>query len=120
MFFLLVPGLTGDKMSASEEDSKIDLLDSADQLKKKLKKAFCEPGNVETNSILAFCKNVLFPLLKNEALVIPRSEQYGGPLSFTEYQPLEDAFKNQVKSFECFLFKSKNRLFKFSKGYSPR
>lgn len=91
----MVPGLTGDKMSASEEDSKIDLLDSADQLKKKLKKAFCEPGNVETNSILAFCKNVLFPLLKNEALVIPRSEQYGGPLSFTEYQPLEDAFKNQ-------------------------
>lgn len=60
----MVPGLTGGKMSSSEEDSKIDLLDSAPQLKKKLKKAFCEPGNIENNGILAFCKSVLFPLSK--------------------------------------------------------
>lgn len=58
----MVPGLTGGKMSSSEEDSKIDLLDSAAQVKKKLKKAFCEPGNVEDNGVLAFCKSVLFPL----------------------------------------------------------
>merc|ERR1712020_69585 len=37
----MVPGLQGSKMSSSEEDSKIDLLDSAASLKKKLKKAFC-------------------------------------------------------------------------------
>jgi tyrosyl-tRNA synthetase len=52
-------------MSASVEDSKIDLLDTKDQIKKKLKKAFCEPGNIENNGILAFCKSVIFPLLKN-------------------------------------------------------
>ena len=57
-----VPGLTGGKMSASEEESKIDLLDSPAQLKKKLKKAFCEPGNIAENGILSFCKHVLFPL----------------------------------------------------------
>ena len=34
----MVPGLTGSKMSSSEEDSKIDLLDSAASVKKKLKK----------------------------------------------------------------------------------
>lgn len=49
-------------MSASEEDSKIDLLDSAASVKKKMKKAFCEPGNVENNGVLAFAKYVLFPL----------------------------------------------------------
>lgn len=49
-------------MSSSEEDSKIDLLDSPAQVKKKLKKAFCEPGNIEENGILSFCKHVLFPL----------------------------------------------------------
>ena len=49
-------------MSASEEESKIDLLDSPAQLKKKLKKAFCEPGNITDNGILSFCKHVLFPL----------------------------------------------------------
>ena len=49
-------------MSSSDEDSKIDLLDSAAQVKKKLKKAFCEPGNIADNGILSFCKHVLFPL----------------------------------------------------------
>jgi len=53
-------------MSASVEDSKIDLLDTKDQVKKKLKKAFCEPGNIANNGILAFCKSVIFPLLKND------------------------------------------------------
>ena len=51
-------------MSASVEDSKIDLLDSEDQMKKKIKKAFCEPGKVENNGVLAFCKSVIFPLFK--------------------------------------------------------
>ncbi|CAF1297541.1 unnamed protein product [Rotaria magnacalcarata] len=91
----MVPGLAGDKMSSSIEDSKIDLLDTADQIKKKLKKAFCEPGNIETNGVLAFCKNVIFPLLKDEKLVLPRSEQYGGPMLFSNYKELEDAFAKQ-------------------------
>ena len=60
-----VPGLTGDKMSSSEEDSKIDMLDSAAQVKKKLKRAFCEPGNVKDNGVLAFVKYVLLPLQKD-------------------------------------------------------
>ena len=60
----MVPGLTGGKMSSSEEDSKIDLLDTAAQVKKKLKKAFCEPGNITDNGVLSFCKSVLFPLSK--------------------------------------------------------
>lgn len=49
-------------MSSSEADSKIDLLDSASDLKKKLKKAFCEPGNVTDNGVLSFVKHVLLPL----------------------------------------------------------
>lgn len=53
-------------MSSSLEDSKIDLLDNADQVKKKLKKAFCEPGNIENNGILSFIKSVMFPLFKAE------------------------------------------------------
>lgn len=63
-----MPGLTGTKMSSSEEDSKIDLLDSAAQVKKKLKKAFCEPGNIVDNGILSFCKHVLFPLRGSQGI----------------------------------------------------
>ncbi|CAG5092106.1 Similar to yars1: Tyrosine--tRNA ligase [Cotesia congregata] len=53
----MIPGLAGTKMSSSEEDSKIDLLDNAAAVKKKLKKAFCEPGNIVDNGILSFSKH---------------------------------------------------------------
>ncbi|CAF3782881.1 unnamed protein product [Adineta steineri] len=91
----MVPGLNGDKMSSSVEDSKIDLLDTLDQVKKKLKKAFCEPGNIESNGILAFCKSVIFPLLKGNAFVIPRGADYGGPMSIHDYKELEEGFAKQ-------------------------
>lgn len=70
----LVPGLAGGKMSSSEEDSKIDLLDSPTILKKKLKKAFCEPGNITENGLLAFAKHVIFGLFQpNESMVVVNS-----------------------------------------------
>lgn len=51
-------------MSSSEEDSKIDLLDSPAAVKKKCKKAFCEPGNITDNGLLAFAKHVIFGLFQ--------------------------------------------------------
>ena len=53
-------------MSSSEIDSKIDLLDSPADIKRKLKKAFCEPGNVEENGVLAFVKHVVYPILETK------------------------------------------------------
>lgn len=53
-------------MSSSEEDSKIDLLDAPAVVKKKLKKAFCEPGNIQDNGVLAFVKHVLLPIYKSD------------------------------------------------------
>lgn len=91
----MVPGLTGGKMSSSEEDSKIDLLDSEAQVKKKLKKAFCEPGNTAENGVLAFCKSVLFPLSKTGEFKIERAEENGGNLLYTKYEDLEKAFASQ-------------------------
>lgn len=65
-------------MSSSEEDSKIDLLDNAATIKKKLKKAFCEPGNITDNGVLAFAKHVIYPLLKaEESFNIQRSAEFG-------------------------------------------
>ncbi|KAI5303062.1 Tyrosine--tRNA ligase cytoplasmic [Ascosphaera pollenicola] len=42
----MVPGLAGGKMSSSDPDSKIDILDTADAVKKKLKKAYAMPKEV--------------------------------------------------------------------------
>jgi tyrosyl-tRNA synthetase len=85
-----VPGLAGGKMSSSEEDSKIDLLDPADAVKRKVKKGFCEEGNITDNGILSFAKYVLFPL--NGKLVIERPEKFGGPIVFESYTDLETRF----------------------------
>lgn len=75
---MLVPGLAGSKMSSSEEDSKIDLLDNAAAVKRKLKKAFCEPGNIIDNGILAFSKHVIFPMMKpGEKFLVPRAKDFG-------------------------------------------
>lgn len=49
-------------MSSSDPDSKIDFLDTPEAVKKKIKKAFCEEGNVAENGLLAFTKAVLIPI----------------------------------------------------------
>ena len=68
------------------QESKIDLLDSVDDINRKIKKvkiicmynlysivlyihtsqAFCEPGKVKDNGVLAFARYVLFPILAGE------------------------------------------------------
>ncbi|XP_059546313.1 tyrosine--tRNA ligase, cytoplasmic isoform X2 [Myotis daubentonii] len=78
----------------AEKESKIDLLDRKEDVKKKLKKAFCEPGNVENNGVLSFIKHVLFPL-KSE-FVILRDEKWGGNKTYTAYVDLEKDFANEV------------------------
>jgi len=86
----MVPGLTGTKMSSSEADSKIDLLDPPSQIKKKLKKAFCEEGNVENNGPLSFTKHVLLGV--NGSFELVRTAEFGGPKTYTDYAELEADF----------------------------
>jgi hypothetical protein len=52
----------GGKMSSSDPDSKIDFLDPPEAVKRKIKKAFCEEGNITENGLLAFTKAVLIPI----------------------------------------------------------
>lgn len=91
----MVPGLTGGKMSSSEEDSKIDLLDPPAVVKKKLRKAFCEPGNITDNGVLSFVKHVIFPLSADEGFCVPRSADHGGDIVYASYEELEQAFAKQ-------------------------
>jgi tyrosyl-tRNA synthetase len=89
----MVPGLQGTKMSSSEAQSKIDLLDSAESIAKKIKGAFCEEGNLENNGVLAFVKMVIFNLPSSEdGITIHREEKHGGNMVFKKYKELEEAF----------------------------
>ncbi|KRY33261.1 Tyrosine--tRNA ligase, cytoplasmic [Trichinella spiralis] len=92
----MVPGLTCDKMSASIEDSKIDLLDDPETVNKKLKKAFCEPGNLEKNAVLDFCKHVIFPLLHGEEFSVERDAQAGGNIAFSNFSALSASFADKA------------------------
>lgn len=89
----MVPGLTGTKMSSSEEESKIDLLDRKEDVKKKLKKAFCEPGNIQNNGVLSFVKHVLFPL--HGEFTIKRDPKFGGDQVFTVFEEVEKEFAEE-------------------------
>ncbi|KAI7862256.1 tRNA synthetases class I-domain-containing protein [Spinellus fusiger] len=92
----MVPGLAGAKMSSSDPDSKIDFLDSPKDVQKKIKKAFCEEGNITENGLLSFVKSVYFPLKslngQKAQFVAVRPEQYGGDMVFDSYEALEKAF----------------------------
>ncbi|VDK34888.1 unnamed protein product [Taenia asiatica] len=87
----MVPGLTGDKMSASEAASKIDLLESSASVHAKLTTAACPPGQsvAEGNGVLAFIKFVVFPLVN---LAAPGSGVKVGGMSFATFEELEDAY----------------------------
>ncbi|KAI9292322.1 tyrosyl-tRNA synthetase, partial [Neoconidiobolus thromboides FSU 785] len=95
----MVPGLTGSKMSASDPDSKIDLLDEPKAIEKKIKKAFCEEGNIENNGVLSFVKFVLFPIssLRGDkaTFTIQRAEEWGGNVTYESFQPLEADFADK-------------------------
>ena len=105
----MVPGLAGGKMSSSEPDSKIDVLDSPEEVTKKLKKAQCAPRVVEGNGVLSFVEYVLLPIsaLKNSnhnnnngdtaaKFVIERSQQGEEPLVYTDIGPLKKDYEADI------------------------
>ncbi|KAJ2793065.1 Tyrosine--tRNA ligase cytoplasmic [Coemansia guatemalensis] len=89
----MVPGLQGSKMSASDPDSKIDLLDGKKAVVKKIAKAFCEEGNIENNGVLSFAKFVLFPTsglrTGTPEFTVLRKEEYGGNTIYNDFEDLE-------------------------------
>ncbi|KAG7803228.1 hypothetical protein KL944_001181 [Ogataea haglerorum] len=101
----MVPGLVqGGKMSASDPNSKIDVLDEPKVVKKKIGAAFCAPGNVEQNGLLSFVEYVLGPIyeLKNGkdkfSFHVQRPEKYGGDITYNSFEELKQAFKDEQLS----------------------
>lgn len=96
----MVPGLTGSKMSASDIDSKIDLFEERKSIEKKIKKAFCEEGNITENGVLSFVKYVLFPISSLQNNSKPKFEliinpKFGQNKTYTNYQELEKDFEEK-------------------------
>ncbi|AMD22795.1 HHR026Wp [Eremothecium sinecaudum] len=101
----MVPGLTqGGKMSASDPNSKIDLLEDPKQVKKKINTAYCSPGDIENNGLLSFIQFVIAPIQELKfgpgqfSFFIDRPEKFGGPITYTSFEDMKEDFKEQKLS----------------------
>ena len=95
----MVPGLAGGKMSSSDPDSKIDVLDPPEVVRKKLKKAHAVPKEVEGNGVISFVEYVLLPVssLKTGGsgkFVVDRKDQE--PLVYTGIEKLKEDYANDI------------------------
>lgn len=95
----MVPGLAGGKMSSSDPDSKIDILDTAETARKKLRKAYAAPGEIDGNGIISFIEYVLLPLsaLRQEdgkgSFTIKQHE--GEPLVYRDMDSIKADYKSE-------------------------
>jgi tyrosyl-tRNA synthetase len=89
----MIRGLVGERMSSSVVNSKIDLFDDDEVVKKKVNAADCVAGDSD-NGLMSLLKHLFFVIKADsgESLVIERPEKYGGNLEYSSYSDVEKAF----------------------------
>jgi len=78
------------KMSKSSPSSGIFIHDSDDDIRSKLKKAWCEEGNIKDNPVLEIAKHVIYHEF-NE-IGVERPAKFGGNVTYSSYSQLESDF----------------------------
>jgi tyrosyl-tRNA synthetase len=79
------------KMSKSIPNSAVFVNDTPEEIKSKVKNAFCPEGNVTVNPILDWANYVIFRN-KGSKILIERKAKFGGDIEFNSYTELEKAF----------------------------
>jgi len=94
VFTPMLPGLTGEKMSSSEESSKIELLDNEEDVSRKVKNSYCVAGEINGNGVMMFLKYVIMPLKEDDkkSFLVERDKKFGGNLIYKNYGDLEKDF----------------------------
>lgn len=83
------------KMSSSNLNSKIDFLDSKNEVKKKINRAYCLEGDVSFNPLMELMRMVIYPLMKHlnqPEFIINRPEKYGGQIVYTNFEQMQTDF----------------------------
>jgi len=86
--------MTDAKMSKSDPDSCLYIHDSPEEIKRKLKKAYCPEGVVEENPVIDICDYIIFT--NQDTLRIERPDKYGGDLVLTGARDLRDTFQDKL------------------------
>jgi len=81
------------KMSKSKPDTAIYVHDSPEEIKRKMKNAYCPAGVVENNPVIDIVKNLILRGRDGkEVLVVERPEKFGGTVEYYRYEDLEKDF----------------------------
>lgn len=78
------------KMAKSDPDSAIFVEDNEEDVKRKIKQAYCPPKIVKDNPVLNYCKAIIFEAQKE--FIVERPEKWGGNLVYKNYADLEKDF----------------------------
>jgi len=81
------------KMSKSKPSSGIFIHDSDDEIRSKIKKAWCPEGIVENNPLLAISRHII--LHEFNEVLIERPPKFGGNITYTNYAQLESDFSQK-------------------------
>ncbi len=80
----------GTKMSASEQSSNIKVHDSEEDIRKKIRAAYCPEGDLEDNPIIQLCQYLVFPI--REKMKIERDKKFGGDIEFNSFEEMSKSF----------------------------
>ncbi len=80
------------KMSKSKPDSTIFLHDTPEEIRRKIKKAYCPMKQIELNPIIEINRYILFAQ-DNFELIVERPQKYGGTVVYRSIIELENDFK---------------------------
>ncbi len=80
------------KMSKSRPETTIFVIDSDNEIRDKIRKAYCPPKVVEDNPVLSLAKHLIFRDMEVE-FTIDRPAKFGGPLTVWKYEELEKIYR---------------------------
>lgn len=78
------------KMSKSIPGSAIFIHDSEDEIRTKIRKAFCPDNELDFNPVLDWVEHIIFPI--NGELQVSREERHGGNFTATSFEEVEERF----------------------------
>jgi len=86
----ILVGLDGQKMSSSKGNF-ISVRDSAEDVERKILKAYCPKGQVENNPILQIVQYYIFP--RFGSILIEREERFGGDVEYDSFDQLASDYQ---------------------------
>jgi tyrosyl-tRNA synthetase len=94
----MLMGLDGsDKMSKSNPDSAIFMDDTEQEVNRKIKKAYCKPGQIDVNPILEYFKHIVFEIEEGPIQVfrVDYETKVETLVEYNTFEALEEAFSSE-------------------------